>query len=80
MEPACSSHAWHTDQAVPCRHLIPLEIALKIVAKIHAGERFAAYILLPMYSEGAPPVHALVAARAPGAVMSGSPDAQMRQD
>lgn len=50
-----SSHAWSADRSAPCRHLIPLEIALKIVAKINAGERFAAYIVLPMYSEGALP-------------------------
>ena len=29
-----------------------MEIALKIVSKIIQGERFAAYIVLPMYSEG----------------------------
>ena len=48
-----SSHAWPANRSAPCRHLIPLEIALKIVAKINKGERFAAYIVLPMYSEGA---------------------------
>jgi len=47
-----SSHCWSANRSVPCRHLIPLEIALKIVAKINQGERFAAYIVLPMYSEG----------------------------
>ncbi len=47
-----SSHAWPADRSAPCRHLIPLEIALKIVSKINAGERFAAYVVLPMYSEG----------------------------
>lgn len=47
-----SSHAWPADRSAPCRHLIPLEIALKIVSKINAGERFAVYIVLPMYSEG----------------------------
>ena len=47
-----SSHCWSANRSAPCRHLIPLEIALKIVAKINCGERFAAYIVLPMYSEG----------------------------
>ena len=47
-----SSHCWAGDRSAPSRHLIPLEIALKIVAKINQGERFAAYIVLPMYSEG----------------------------
>lgn len=50
-----SSHCWSTNRNAPSRHLIPLEIALKIVSKINQGERFAAYIVLPMYSEG---VHA----------------------
>lgn len=35
-------------------HLIPIELALKIVQKIHSGERFMAYILLPLYPEGDP--------------------------
>ena len=47
-----SSHCWASDRSAPSRHLIPLEIALKIVSKIIQGERFAAYIVLPMYSEG----------------------------
>ena len=40
------------DRSAPSRHLIPVEIALKIVSKIIQGERFAVYIVLPMYSEG----------------------------
>ena len=47
-----SSHCWPANRSSPCRHLIPLEIALKIVSKINRGERFAAYVVLPMYSEG----------------------------
>ncbi|XP_055802613.1 phospholipase D alpha 1-like [Solanum dulcamara] len=35
-------------------HLIPKEISLKIVSKIQAGERFTAYIVLPMWPEGIP--------------------------
>lgn len=31
-----------------------MEIALKIVNKIRANERFTAYIILPMWPEGAP--------------------------
>ncbi|CAL5229046.1 g12295 [Coccomyxa viridis] len=49
-----SSHCWEHNRSAPSRHLIPLEIALKIVSKIIQGERFAAYIVLPMYSEGDP--------------------------
>jgi hypothetical protein len=47
-----SSHCWAEDRAAPSRHLIPVELALKIVSKINAGERFAVYVVLPMYSEG----------------------------
>ncbi|KAE8721305.1 Phospholipase D gamma 3 [Hibiscus syriacus] len=35
-------------------NLIPMEIALKIASKIKAKERFAAYIVLPMWPEGVP--------------------------
>lgn len=35
-------------------NLIPMEIALKIAEKIKAHERFAAYIVLPMWPEGVP--------------------------
>lgn len=31
-----------------------MEIALKIANKIRAGERFAAYIVIPMWPEGSP--------------------------
>ncbi|KAM5574245.1 hypothetical protein ABKV19_013639 [Rosa sericea] len=35
-------------------NLIPMEIALKIAKKIRAHERFAAYIVIPMWPEGVP--------------------------
>lgn len=35
-------------------NLIPIEIALKIVNKIKANERFSAYIVIPMWPEGVP--------------------------
>lgn len=35
-------------------NLIPMEIALKIVNKIKANERFAVYIVIPMWPEGVP--------------------------
>lgn len=35
-------------------NLIPIEIALKIAEKIKAGERFSAYIVIPMWPEGIP--------------------------
>jgi phospholipase D1/2 len=50
-----SSHAWDSsikdDSAV---QLIPLEIALKIVSKIHAGEPFSVYIVNPLWPHGSP--------------------------
>lgn len=35
-------------------NLIPMEIALKIASKIKANERFAVYIIIPMWPEGVP--------------------------
>ncbi|KAH0896734.1 hypothetical protein HID58_046302 [Brassica napus] len=35
-------------------NLIPIEMALKIANKIRAREKFAAYIVIPMWPEGAP--------------------------
>ncbi|XP_075489345.1 phospholipase D alpha 1-like [Primulina tabacum] len=35
-------------------HLIPKELSLKIVSKIEAGERFAVYVVVPMWPEGIP--------------------------
>jgi hypothetical protein len=35
-------------------NLIPMELALKIASKIKANERFAIYIVLPMWPEGDP--------------------------
>ncbi|ESQ29962.1 hypothetical protein EUTSA_v10011259mg [Eutrema salsugineum] len=37
-----------------CTNLIPVEIALKIAAKIREKERFAVYIVIPMWPEGPP--------------------------
>ncbi|XP_052176066.1 phospholipase D alpha 4 [Diospyros lotus] len=47
-------HLWEKDQHCGCRNLIPLEIALKVASKIKAKERFAVYILIPMWPEGLP--------------------------
>ena len=35
-------------------NLVPMEVALKIANKIKANERFSAYIVIPMWPEGAP--------------------------
>uniref|UniRef100_A0A0E0E3N8 Phospholipase D n=1 Tax=Oryza meridionalis TaxID=40149 RepID=A0A0E0E3N8_9ORYZ len=53
-----SSFAWKADgirpEDIEALHLIPREISLKIVNKIEAGERFAVYVVLPMWPEGPP--------------------------
>lgn len=47
-------HLWENDRHSGCWNLIPIEIALKIASKIKAKERFAVYILIPMWPEGDP--------------------------
>ncbi|KAJ6327581.1 hypothetical protein OIU78_014450 [Salix suchowensis] len=45
---------WDEDRHCGCTNLIPIEIALKVVSKIKSRERFAVYILIPMWPEGVP--------------------------
>ncbi|KAF1883162.1 hypothetical protein Lal_00003345 [Lupinus albus] len=47
-------HFWEKDKYSGCTNLIPIEIALKVVSKIKAKERFAVYIVIPMWPEGVP--------------------------
>ena len=47
-------HLWEQDQHRGCTNLIPVEIALKVASKIRAKERFAVYIVMPMWPEGVP--------------------------
>ena len=47
-------HLWEKDKHSGCGNLIPIEIALKVVSKIKAKERFAVYIVIPMWPEGVP--------------------------
>eukprot|EP00475_Leptophrys_vorax_P010816 TRINITY_DN1738_c0_g1_i1.p1 TRINITY_DN1738_c0_g1~~TRINITY_DN1738_c0_g1_i1.p1 ORF type:complete len:823 (-),score=224.71 TRINITY_DN1738_c0_g1_i1:24-2492(-) len=49
-----SSYAWSNNQDKGANNIIPMEIALKIVSKIKQGERFAVYIIIPMFPEGEP--------------------------
>ncbi|XP_022723889.1 phospholipase D alpha 1-like [Durio zibethinus] len=53
-----SSFGWSPDDIKPedinALHLIPKELSLKIVSKIEAGERFAVYVVVPMWPEGIP--------------------------
>ncbi|XP_057771947.1 phospholipase D alpha 4 [Salvia miltiorrhiza] len=47
-------HMWEENKHCGCGNLIPIEIALKVASKIKAGERFNAYIVIPMWPEGVP--------------------------
>ncbi|XP_071692922.1 phospholipase D gamma 1-like isoform X3 [Rutidosis leptorrhynchoides] len=49
-----SSFNWAHHKTLGANNLIPMEIALKIANKIRAKERFAAYIVIPMWPEGIP--------------------------
>ncbi|GKC19107.1 phospholipase D beta 1-like protein [Tanacetum coccineum] len=49
-----SSFNWNNNRTLGANNLIPMEITLKIVDKIRANERFAAYIVIPMWPEGSP--------------------------
>lgn len=49
-----SAYAWSENSDINCNHTIPCEIAAKIVNKIHSGQRFIAYIVIPMFPEGDP--------------------------
>lgn len=47
-----SAYEWSDDCSVLCNHTIPAEIAAKIRNKMFAGERFTAYVVIPMWPEG----------------------------
>ncbi|CAI8607328.1 unnamed protein product [Vicia faba] len=49
-----SSYNWSQNKDIGANNLIPMEIALKIAEKIKANERFAVYIVIPMWPEGNP--------------------------
>ncbi|KAB1204621.1 Phospholipase D alpha 1 [Morella rubra] len=53
-----SSFGWTSNdikvEDIAALHLIPKELSLKIVNKIQAGERFAVYVVIPMWPEGIP--------------------------
>lgn len=49
-----SSYAWPSYKDAGADNLIPMELALKIASKIRAKERFAVYIVIPMWPEGDP--------------------------
>ncbi|XP_039003732.1 phospholipase D delta-like [Hibiscus syriacus] len=49
-----SSYAWPSYKNAGADNLIPMELALKIASKIRARERFAVYIVIPLWPEGDP--------------------------
>ncbi|XP_039015458.1 phospholipase D delta-like isoform X1 [Hibiscus syriacus] len=49
-----SSYAWPSYKEAGADNLIPMELALKIGTKIRAKERFAVYVVIPMWPEGTP--------------------------
>nr|XP_043639931.1 phospholipase D beta 1-like [Erigeron canadensis] len=49
-----SSYNWADHKSLGANNLIPMEIALKIASKIRANQRFAVYIVIPMFPEGNP--------------------------
>ncbi|XP_023633853.1 phospholipase D delta isoform X2 [Capsella rubella] len=49
-----SSYAWPSYKDAGADNLIPMELALKIVSKIRAKERFAVYVVIPLWPEGDP--------------------------
>ncbi|XP_042035647.1 phospholipase D delta-like isoform X2 [Salvia splendens] len=49
-----SSYAWPDYRHAGADNLIPMELALKIVSKIRAKEKFSVYVVIPMWPEGVP--------------------------
>ena len=49
-----SAYMWGSSNHTKCNNIIAAEITLKICQKIADGERFAAYIVVPMWPEGIP--------------------------
>ncbi|KAL3697599.1 hypothetical protein R1sor_011675 [Riccia sorocarpa] len=49
-----SAFGWDDKRDCGCHHMIPMELALKIISKIEARERFAVYVVVPMWPEGEP--------------------------
>ncbi|RWR90170.1 C2 calcium-dependent membrane targeting [Cinnamomum micranthum f. kanehirae] len=49
-----SSYYWPSYKNAGADNLVPMELALKIVSKIRANERFAVYVVIPMWPEGVP--------------------------
>ncbi|PWA60945.1 hypothetical protein CTI12_AA381820 [Artemisia annua] len=49
-----SSYKWPSYEKAGADNLIPMELAQKIASKIRSKERFAVYVVIPMWPEGDP--------------------------
>lgn len=49
-----SSYGWPSYKNSGADNLVPMELALKVASKIRSGERFAVYVVIPMWPEGIP--------------------------
>lgn len=49
-----SSHLWDHHKSSTCCNMVAAELTYKICQKIALGERFSAYIVIPMWPEGLP--------------------------
>ncbi|XP_057851039.2 phospholipase D delta isoform X2 [Cryptomeria japonica] len=49
-----SSYNWLSYKNAGANNMIPIELALKVASKIRRNERFAVYIVIPMWPEGVP--------------------------
>nr|GEW04037.1 phospholipase D delta [Tanacetum cinerariifolium] len=49
-----SSYEWPSYKNAGANNLIPMELAQKIASKIRSKERFAVYVVIPMWPEGDP--------------------------
>lgn len=49
-----SSYGWPSYKNSGADNLVPMELALKVANKIKRGERFAVYVVMPMWPEGVP--------------------------
>eukprot|EP01053_Blabericola_migrator_P010933 Blabericola_migrator_1__10932@NODE_631_length_7153_cov_120_080581_g462_i0_p1_GENE_NODE_631_length_7153_cov_120_080581_g462_i0NODE_631_length_7153_cov_120_080581_g462_i0_p1_ORF_typecomplete_len836_score128_38PLDc_2/PF13091_6/0_0018PLDc_2/PF13091_6/1_7e18PLDc/PF00614_22/1e04PLDc/PF00614_22/5_9e07PLDc/PF00614_22/1e07PLD_C/PF12357_8/4_7e12C2/PF00168_30/1_4e10Regulator_TrmB/PF11495_8/8_8e03Regulator_TrmB/PF11495_8/0_44Regulator_TrmB/PF11495_8/6_8e03Regulator_TrmB/PF11495_8/2_5e02_NODE_631_length_7153 len=49
-----SAQYWREHDEVPCHNLVPYELTRRICRAIEEGQRFAVYVLMPLFPEGAP--------------------------
>ena len=49
-----SSYSWLKEKDTRSEHTIPMELTMKIVNKVKAGQSFKVYVCIPMFPEGDP--------------------------